>query len=170
MMKKLGLIITLCGGFAIFLTIGDTRADSTDAIVENVLNICSAPDVRTAIDRANHLGWRRQTDAQVGEWRKAFVGYNGGSVDAVAWNNGEGDKVDKLSFWVATGPNGHKACAYTTRSPDGLREAMEKRLGPPEMSEKNDNIQSRSASWTRGGLVYRFGQVGSAAGINVGPN
>lgn len=102
-MKKLGLIITLCGGFAIFLTIGNARADSPDAIVENVLTICSAPDVRTAVDLANHLGWRRQTDAQVGEWRKAFVGYNGGSVDVVALNNGEGDKVDKLSFWLATG-------------------------------------------------------------------
>ncbi len=163
-------IVVFCGAFATLLGVEVSHADSTDATIEKVLNVCSAPDVRTAVDHANQLGWRRQNDEAVDEWRTAFIGYNGGSVDVVAWRSREGDKADTLSFWVAVGRNGHKACAYSTSSPEGLLDTMVQFLGPPETSEMNDTIQSRSASWTQGGLVYRFGQVGSAGSITVGPN
>lgn len=169
-MNKRTLIGGFCGAFATFLAVEVSNADSADATIENVLNVCSAPDVPTAVERANQDGWRRQTDAEVSEWRSAFIGYNGGSVDVVAWRNGEGDKADTLSFWVAVGPNGHKACAYSTSSPEGLLDKLVQRLGPPETSETDDTIQFQSAYWARGQLVYRFGQVGSAGSITVGPN
>lgn len=169
-MNKSLLTAILCSCLGIILAGGNSEAAPSEGIVGKVLNVCSSPDVRTAVIRANQLGWQRQADADIEQWRAAFIGYNGGTVDVVAWRNEDGNKADTLSFWVAVGPNGHKACAYSASSHEGLLDAMVQLLGPPDTSEKNAATQSRSASWTEGGLVYRYGQVGSAAGINVGPN
>lgn len=142
-----------------------------DMTVDHLLNICEATNVQAATKKGDELGWQRQTDAETEEWRSHFVAYNGGSVEVVGWRRDDNaGEADLLSFWVAVGPNGHKACAYSTKSPDGLLNALSQRLGTPDNMEKEAAIEMISAYWKRGAVEYSFTQIGSSAGINIGPS
>lgn len=141
-----------------------------DMTIDRLLDICAAPTVQTATMKGDELGWRRQTDTETEEWRNHFLAYNGGSVDVVGWRRDRADGAESLSFWVAVGPNGHKACAYSTARPAGLLDAMSQRLGVPDSLDKNDAIESTTASWRRGAVEYSFTQVGSSAIVNIGPS
>lgn len=152
-----------------FLSAGAVMAMPVDMNVDRLISICESSTVSGAAAKGDELGWPRLTDAETEEWRTGFVAYNGGAVEVVGWKRTQADAVDLLSFWVATGPNGHRACMYSTTQPDGLLSALSERLGSPESLEKYDAIESVSASWLRGELRYSFTQVGSHASVNVGP-
>ncbi|MEO9340214.1 hypothetical protein ABFT80_22535 [Mesorhizobium sp. SB112] len=160
----------MSGIFAAFLNIGAAAAMPVDMTVDRLLNICKAPTVQAAIASGNELGWPRQADAELEKWRTHFVAYNGGSVDVVGWRRDNAGGAESLSFWIAVGPNGHKACAYSTKKPDGLLDALSESLGAPDSLEKNDTIETISAFWKRGAIEYSFTQVGSYAGVTIGPS
>lgn len=163
-------IAVMSGISAALLNIGAAAAMPVDMTVDRLLNICKAPTVQSAIVSGNELGWQRQTDAELEEWRSHFVAYNGGSVDVVGWRRDNAGGAESLSFWIAVGPNGHKACAYSTKKPDGLLDALSESLGAPDSLDKHDAIETISAFWKRGAIEYNFTQVGSSAGITIGPS
>ena len=163
-------ITVISGMCAAFLKIGAAIAKPMDMTVDRLLNICEAPTVLAATVKGDDLGWQRQTDAETMEWRTQFVAYNGGSVEVVGWRRDKAGEAESLSVWVAVGPNGHKACAYSTARPTGLLDALSERLGAPHNLDKNDAIEITSAYWKRGAVAYSFTQVGSSAVINIGPN
>ncbi len=163
-------ITAISGICAAFLSIGVATAMPVDITVDRLLNICEAPTVRAAIVKGDELGWKRLTNAETEEWRTNFVAYNGGSVEVVGWRREQAGGGESLSFWAATGPNAHKACAYSTAMPAGFLDALSERLGAPDSLDKNDAIGSISATWTRDAIQYSFTQVGSSALINIGPS
>lgn len=163
-------ITVMSGMCAAFLNIGSGTAMRENMTVDRLLAICEAPDVQAAVEQGDKLGWERLTDAETEEWRTHFVGYNGGSVDVVGWMRESGGQTDTLSFWVAVGPNGHKACTYSTARPAGLLDALSARLGPYDTLDKEDAIDMISAYWKRGAVEYSFTQTGSSAIIAVGPS
>lgn len=160
----------MSGMCAAFLTIGAATAMPENMTVERLLAICEAPDVQAATVQGDKLGWQRLTEAEKKEWRTHFVGYNGGSVEAVGWRRESAGQTDSLSFWVAVGPNGHKACTYSTARPGGLLGALSARLGAPDTLDKEDAIEMISAYWKQGGVEYSFTQIGSSATVAVGPS
>lgn len=152
---------------AALLSFGEAAATPADMTVERLLTICEAPTVQEAVVNGDKLDWKRLTDADMDEWRRSFAGYNNGSVDVVGWRHeGEGG-AELLSFWIAAGPNGHKACAYTTSRPSGFLDALSDRLGAPDNLDKNEVIESVTAGWKRGAVDYSFVQVGTSAVINI---
>jgi hypothetical protein len=162
-------ISVISGICAAFLNVGAVTAQPMDMTIDRLFNICEASDVQAVTVKGDELGWHRQTDAETEEWRSHFIAYNGGSVEVVGWrrDNSAGE-ADLLSFWVAVGPNQHKACAYSTKRPAGLLNAMSERLGTPDNMEKEAAIEMVAAYWKRGAVEYSFTQIGSSAGINIG--
>ncbi|MCJ2877435.1 hypothetical protein JUM41_24605 [Rhizobium pusense] len=163
-------ITAISGMCAAFLNIGAATAMPEDMTVDRLLAICEAPGVQAATVKGEALGWKRLTDAETEEWRNNFVTYNGGSVEVVGWRREKTDHADLLSFWVAVGPNVHKACSYSTASSAGLLDALSGRLGEPDILDRHDAAEVISASWTRGAVVYSFAQVGSSVTFAVGPS
>ncbi|MBP2573663.1 hypothetical protein [Agrobacterium tumefaciens] len=161
-------ISTIGSFYSAFLSVGVATAMPADITAERLLNICEAPTVQAAMIKGDEFGWPRLTDAETEEWRRSFVAYNGGSVDVVGWRHEKAGGAESLSFWVAIGPNGHKACAYSTLRPAGFLDALSERLGAPDNLDKNDAIKSTTAWWKRGAVEYSFVQVGSSAVINIG--
>ncbi|UXS43013.1 hypothetical protein FY150_24745 (plasmid) [Agrobacterium tumefaciens] len=159
----------ISGICAAFLNTGAATAMSGDMTIGRLLDICEAPTVQAAIPKGDQLGWPRLADAETEEWRTHFVGYNGGPVEVVGWRRDNIEGVESLSFWVAGGLNGHKACAYSTKKPAGFLHALSERLGPPDTLDKEDAIEMISAYWKRGTIEYSFTQVGSSATIDIGP-
>ncbi|MCO6389454.1 hypothetical protein GTW25_00215 [Aliihoeflea aestuarii] len=156
---------TVC---AVFATIGTVTAMSIDITVDRLFDICEAPAVSVVAQKGDELGWRRLTDAETQEWHTSFVAYNGGSVEIVGWQREEAGKLESLSFWIAVGPNGHTACAYSTEGPSEFLGALSERLGPPDNFDRNDAVETISASWIRGATQYSFVQVGSRILVNIG--
>lgn len=163
-------ITVISGMCAAFLNIGAATAMPEDMTVDRLLAICEAPDVQAATVKGEELGWKRLTDADTEEWRNNFVTYNGGSVEVVGWRREKTGHADLLSFWIAVGPNGHKACSYSTARSAGLLDALSGRLGEPDILDRQDAAEVISASWTRGAVVYSFAQVGSSVTFAVGPS
>ncbi|WP_435656644.1 hypothetical protein [Brucella pituitosa] len=160
-------ITVISGICAAYLKVGVATAMPVDMTVDRLLNICEAPTVQAAMEKGDELGWQRLTDAETKEWRTNFLAHNGGSVEDVGWRR-KADGDESLSFWIAVGPNGHKACAYSTKNPADFLDALSARLGAPDNLDKDDAIEVISASWKRGAVEYSFAQVGSSASINVG--
>lgn len=163
-------ITAISGMCAAFLNIGAATAMPEDMTVDRLLAICEAPGVQAATVKGEALGWKRLTDAETEEWRNNFVTYNGGSVEVVGWRREKTGHADLLSFWVAVGPNVHKACSYSTARSAGLLDALSGRLGEPDILDRHDAAEVISASWTRGAVVYSFAQVGSSVTFAVGPS
>ena len=164
---RVTVISGICGAF---LNIGAASAMPLNMTVDRLLDICEAPTVRAAAAKGDQLGWQDMTDAETEEWRTSFVGYNGGSVQLVGWRREQAGAAESLSFWIAVGPNGHKACTYSTARPAGLLDALSERLGTPDALDKNDAIESISAWWTRDEIAFSFVPVGSSALISIGPS
>lgn len=133
-----------------------------------LFDVCGSSTISEAAAKGDRLGWRRMSDAQLEEWRSSFIACNGGSVQVLAWRRGEKDGDDSLSFWIARGPNGHRACSYSTASPDGLLDALSERLGAPETLDKYDF--GATAYWKRDAAEIYFSQVGSRAGVTMSDN
>lgn len=153
--------------FAAFLSFGEAAATPADTMVDRLLDICEASTVQEAMVNGDKLEWQRLSNADIEEWRRNFVGYNGGSVDLVGWRHEREGGVELLSFWIAAGPDGHKACAFTTPRPAGFMDALSERLGAPDNLDKNDAINSVTALWKLGAIDYSFVQVGASAVINI---
>lgn len=152
---------------AALLSFGETAATPANMTVERLLTVCEAPTVQEAMVNGDKLDWKRLTDADMDEWRRSFAGYNNGSVDVVGWRHEREGGAELLSFWIAAGPDGHKACAYTTSRPSGFLDALSDRLGAPDNLDKNEVIESVTAGWKRGAVDYSFVQVGTSAVINI---
>ncbi len=167
MRMRMTFISGIC---AALFSMGGAVAMPVDMTVDRLLNICGAPTVQKATAKGDELGWQRMTNAETEEWRAHFVGYNGGSVELVGWRRNNAAGPESLSFWVAVGPNGHKACTYSTMQPAGLLDALSERLGAPDTLDGDSAAGITSAAWKRDAVVYSFTQVGSSATVSVGPS
>lgn len=147
--------------------VGASAAAPVEMTVDRLIDICRASSIQDASTKADGLGWQRMSEADTSEWRSAFLGYNGGSVDVVGWKREPSDNMDLLSFWIAVGPNGHQACAYSTTHPAGLLEALQARLGSPDDFDKMEEIESTTAFWKKDGMEYTFSQTRSSAMIQI---
>lgn len=161
------LKVSTISSFAAFLSFGEAAATPADMTVERLIDLCEVSTVQEAMLNGDKLDWQRLSNADIEEWRRGFVGYNGGSVDVVGWRHEREGGAELLSFWIAAGPNGHKACAFTTPRPAGFMDALSERLGAPDNLDKNDAINSVTALWKRGVVDYSFVQVGASAVINI---
>lgn len=147
-----------------------SAAAPVEMTVDRLIDICTVSSIKDASAKGDALGWQRTPQADMSEWRSAFVKYNGGSVDVVGWDRAPSDHTDTLSFWVAVGPNAHQACAYSTKRPAGLMDALKARLGSPDTFDKMEEIETVTAFWKKNGMEYAFAQVGSAASIHISRN
>ena len=134
--------------------------------VAQLLDLCASTTVADAASKGDVLGWPRMTDAQTKSWRTSFLRFNGGSVSVVGWKRPQAAGETLLSFWIATGPNAHRACTYTATDTSGLLDALTSQLGKPDSLDTNE--VSTSAHWQDGQRETSFTQVkaGSAL-INV---
>jgi hypothetical protein len=146
---------------------GSSAAAPVEMTVDRLISICMASDIQDVSAKGEELGWQRMSEADTSEWRSAFQGYNGGSVEVVGWKREQSDSTDSLSFWIAVGPSGHQACTYSTDHPAGLLDALKARLGSPDDFEKMEEIESTTAFWNKEGIEYAFSQTGSSAMIQI---
>ena len=136
---------------------------------KRLLEVCNSQSIAEVTAKGNQLGWETvpATDPSTVEWRKSFVSYNGGSVDVVGWRKTSTENVEVLSFWVAEGPNAHKACSYSINVADGLLDALIELLGRPSTLHKDE--VSTTAFWKQGTREISYSQVGTAAGVVISP-
>lgn len=153
--------------FAVLLSCAEAAATPAEMTGERLLTICEALTMQEAMVDGDKLDWQRMSSADIEEWRRSFAGYNGGTVDVVGWRNEREGGAELLSFWIAAGPDGHKACAFATPRPGGFLDALSDRLGGPDSLDKNEAIKAVTALWKRGAVDYSFVQVGSSAVINI---
>lgn len=146
---------------------GVSTAAPEEMTVSRLIGICTVSSIKDASARGDELGWQRMSEADTSQWRSAFAGYNGVSVDVVGWKREPSDNTDSLSFWIAVGPNGHQACVYSTKRPAGLMDALKARLGPPVSFDHIKEIESTTAFWKKEGMEYAFSQTGSSAMIHI---
>ena len=141
-----------------------------DMTADRLLDLYAAPTVAVATDIGDEWGWTRMSDAETDEWRRHFLHYNGGTLEHVSWRRETVSGPESASFWIATGPNGHKACTHSTKAPAKMLEGLTAHLGTPDTLDKNEDIQMISAWWTQGAVDYAFTQIGSSATISIGPH
>lgn len=160
----------LTGGcaFSASLFAGAAMSSTLDVTLDRLLDICAAATVEAASLKGDMLGWSRLSDAQVDDWRRHFLIYNGGTVDVVGWRRDPDSDEEAVSFWIADGPNSHKACTYSTASGNGLLEALSERLGKPDTLDKNDVADSVSSFWQRNSVDYSFTQIGARSLLSIG--
>ena len=158
---------SLIGAAVLFGAFGVAPAATAPSTLTmaQLFDICGSSTVGAAAAKGDGLGWRRASHAQLEGWRSAFVAYLGGSVEIVGWRLGDGD--DSLSFWMAQGPNAHKACAYSTGDPARLLDALKGRLGAPANLVRYEF--GATASWSVDGIEVQFSEVGSKASVTISP-
>jgi hypothetical protein len=130
-----------------------------------LFDFCGSQTMAEAEAKAGQFGWRRMTDAELQDWRTGFIAYNGGFVDVSGWRRGDKASDDSLSFWIARGLNGHRACSLTVTNPAKLLDDLSARFGAPTSLDKRE--LGTSAVWQRGGTEISFSQVGSSAVLYV---
>ncbi len=133
--------------------------------VAQIAHICASATIREASERSGPLAWMRVPDSDLEEWRSRFVEHNKLDVQVVAWRESEQEGADALSFWIAPGPEGHKACYYTTAHSEGLLEALTAQFGAPASLDRYEH--ATIAHWKDGGVETSFSEVGSHAGVNI---
>ena len=136
---------------------------------KRLLEVCSSETIAEVTAKGNQLGWETipATDPSTMEWRRSFVSYNGGSVDVVGWRKSSTENVETISFWVAEGPNAHRACSYSVNVADGRLDALIELLCRPSSLYKDE--VSTTAFWKQGKREISYSQVGSAAGVVISP-
>lgn len=127
-----------------------------------ILDVCEATTLDEAAIRGDRLGWPVAPEDR--NWRTGFERHNGGTVRVVGWRRSARDGDGLLSYWVASGPNAHTACAFSTDEA-GLLEASRDRFGAPDTFEEQDGIVS--AFWRRGGSEVSFTRVGASSSLNL---
>jgi len=131
--------------------------------VAQLLDLCASTTVADAASKGDVLGWPRMTDAQTKSWRLSFLHFNGGSVSSVGWKRPQPAGETLLSFWIATGPNAHRACSYTATDATGLLDALTRQLGAP--ASLNTSEVSTSAHWQHGQREITFVQVNAGSAL-----
>lgn len=150
----------LLAGAALFAATGSLTAEAGSGLAV-ILDVCEATTLDEAAIRGGRLGWPAAPEDR--DWRTNFERYNGGTVRAVGWRRGAG-KSEGLSYWVASGPNAHAACAFSTDCP-GLLETLRDRLGAPDTFEEQGDIAT--AFWRRGGREASFTRVGARSSVTL---
>lgn len=156
------LILRAVIAVAVSLAVMSAPTADTGPGFAAILDVCEASTLQEATIRGGHLGWPAASEDR--NWRTSFERHNGGTVRVVSWRRGvrEGDGL--LSFWVASGPSGHAACAFSTDRP-GLLEALRGRFGAPDTFDEQDEIVS--AFWRRGSSEVSFTRVGASSSLNI---
>ena len=149
---------------AVTLVLSATAAPR-DITMSELYDFCRTPVFAEALRKAESFGWPRMSEAKLENWRASFLDYLGGPVEVSGWQRGEDGKSDALSFWIAHGANGHRACVYATHDGRALERALTETFGAPDMAE--DSEISRSAIWTHDGAEISFMNVGTAAQVNI---
>jgi hypothetical protein len=150
----------------VLFAIGSAAAMPPTLTLPQLLDFCDSQTIASAEAKGDQLGWRRMTDADLKDWRTGFIAYNGGSVEVSGWRRGDKASDDSLSFWVARGPNEHRACAYTVTDPARLFDDLSERFGTPTSLDKREF--GTTAVWKRGSSAeISFSQVGSSAVLYV---
>lgn len=153
---------------AIFILLPGVRAASAIPLpltVEQIVDICESTTIAEATVKGDAQGWERANEKLIETWKTAFRNYNGGSVEVIGWRRGENEGDGLMSFWIATGPEAHKACAYSVSGQTGLPEALEKHFGPPDSKGTYDF--GETAFWKKGRQEVTFSRTGSGALINI---
>lgn len=134
-----------------------------------MLDVCTSRSVAEAGAKGDRLGWQAvpDSDPDMANWKKSYVGYNGGSVAVVSWHNQSGESLETLSFWVGQGPNPGQVCAYTTTKADKLLDELTAIFGTPSALDRNEMLTSGSWKW-QGNDIF-FSQIGSTAEVSVSP-
>ncbi len=156
-MKKLLLAST----FLMLSAVQPVAAAPATLSMEQLLDLCASTTVADAAVKGDVLGWPRMTDAQTRSWRLSFLHFNGGSVSSVGWKRPQAAGETLLSFWIATGPNAHRACSYTATDATGLLDALTRQLGAP--ASLNTSEVSTSAHWQHGQREITFVQVNAGS-------
>jgi hypothetical protein len=133
--------------------------------IDQFLEVCRSDTVAEATAKGDAFGWARMEDSQIEDWRTHFLAYNGGTVQVIGWRRGESDGDGLLSFWIAIGPNGHKACSYSLAHPEGLLDGLIDHFGKPASLDKYEF--GTVANWQQGLAEVSYSQVGSSTGIVV---
>ena len=153
------LALLLCG-LAAHGVIGATIS------LAQVVEVCGSKSVAEASAKAAARQWRPMQAGRLDEWRTAFVSYNGGSVEVTGWRSGESGEADTLSFWIARGPNGHKACAFASRRTGAdFLEALTRRFGPPASLDTLDF--GATAFWKTAEMEVSYSRIGTATSLNI---
>lgn len=130
-----------------------------------LMDVCASSTVAEAAAHGERFGWKRQDDARLAEWRSGFLRHNGGAVEVIGWQPGPEEQNGLLSFWVANGPNAHRACYFSVTGVDGLLRDLSTTLGrPASLDEMGDIV---SAAWTLGPTEVQYVRTGDSAVVNV---
>ena len=152
-----------CLAGLLLAAIAASPATAAPLSMAKMLDICTSASVPEASWKGDALGWKRVDDDP--EWRSSFEAYNGGTVEVVGWR-AENKDDGALSFWIATGPNGHRACSYSVENPAGLLDALTGHFGTPDTLDKFEF--GVTAFWAHGSTEVSYSQVGASAGIVIG--
>ena len=159
---------SVAGALLMIFSTAGALAMPSSLTLSRLLDICGSSTVPEAVTKGDALGWQRRADAEFEEWRTHFRNYNSGSVEVVGWRRGAQAGEDLLSFWIAKGPNGHRACSYSPTDPAGFLEALMAHFGTPDSLDKHEF--GTVAFWKQGATEVSFSQVGSSTGITIGHN
>lgn len=133
--------------------------------LDRILDLCASTTIAQAATQGDALGWDRAEGPRYKAWRDSFVAYNGGSVEAVSWRRGTREADGQLSFWIARGPNAHRACTYSVPDPEGLLDALTRRFGAAPGLDRQS--YGAAAMWSSGGATIAYSAVGAGALLNV---
>lgn len=123
---------------------------------EALLDFCRSPSIAAAQQKGEATGWPQAAERELAEWRQAAERTGASRISVVGWRQPGGE--GSLSFWTSFGQNTYRACAFTTREGQGLREALEQRFGTPDTA--SDMAVSRTAFWKRGSMQAAISSVG----------
>ncbi|MGY5804267.1 hypothetical protein ACXHMN_23285 [Rhizobium sp. LEGMi12c] len=166
---QLGLLGISAWATGMLVAVGVAVADSQTLSAERLLDVCSSRTIAEVTVKGGRLGWEviPSTDPSTVSWRQSFISYNGGSVDVVGWRKRSTDNEETISFWVAQGPNAHKACSYSIKVAGRLLDDLTESLGRPSQFDKDE--VATTAFWKRGSGEISFSQVGSTATVVISP-
>ncbi len=151
--------------FSVLFAAGAAAATPSMLTLAQLVDFCGSTTIAEAEAKGGQLGWRHMTPAELEDWRAGFVAYSGDAVEVSGWRRGDKDGSESLSFWVAHGPNLHRACAYSLTNPARLLDDLSERFGTPNNLEKYD--LGTTASWKLGAMEISFSQVGQSAVLYV---
>lgn len=123
---------------------------------EALLDFCRAPTIEAARQKGDAIGWPAASERDMEQWRQAAERSGASRIAVLGWQRP--DRESGLWFWISSGQNTYRACAFTTREGEGLREALERRFGAPDHGD--DSAALRSAFWKRDGSQIAFSSVG----------
>jgi hypothetical protein len=150
---------------SVLLAVQPAAATPPLPTLTQLLDFCGSQTMAEAEAKAGQFGWRRMTDADLQDWRAGFIAYNGGTVEVSGWRRGDKTTDDSLSFWIARGPNGHRACSLTATNPAKLLDDLSERFGAPTSLDKRE--RGTTAVWQLGATEISFSQVGASAVLYV---